>query len=142
MLFEITVAAGATFAADQLTKAAVTARLSPGQCWSFAAHLKIRNQRNERVPIVFSGRTELLLIWIVVVSGALLLACNGYFFHNSAARLSLGAALGGTAGNVWDRVRLGGVVDFVDLSWWPVFNLADLAITIGATLALYFATRA
>ena len=142
MMIEITLAAGGIFAADQLTKAAIAGRLPPGQCWTVGAHLKIRHQRNEHLPNLFFGRTGLVAAWILVVSGALLLAHNGYFFHNPAARLSLGAALGGSASNVWDRLRLGGVVDFIDLSWWPVFNLADLAITIGTTLALYFSARA
>ncbi|HXV18656.1 MAG TPA: signal peptidase II, partial [Candidatus Omnitrophota bacterium] len=42
--------------------------------------------------------------------------------------------LGGAAGNLYDRVRFGYVVDFLDLRVWPVFNIADSAITIGAIL--------
>ncbi|MBN1587812.1 MAG: signal peptidase II [Candidatus Omnitrophica bacterium] len=42
--------------------------------------------------------------------------------------------LGGAAGNLIDRVRFGYVIDFLDLRWWPVFNLADSAITVGAVL--------
>ncbi len=40
--------------------------------------------------------------------------------------------LGGAAGNLIDRLRLGYVVDFIDLHFWPVFNIADSCITIGA----------
>jgi signal peptidase II len=46
--------------------------------------------------------------------------------------LGLALALGGAIGNMVDRVRLGEVVDFLDLGWFPVFNLADTAITLGA----------
>ena len=57
---------------------------------------------------------------------------------------SLGVALvcGGAAGNVIDRLfrgdgwLQGAVVDFIDLQWWPVFNIADAAITVGAVLLL------
>ena len=57
---------------------------------------------------------------------------------------SLGVALvcGGAAGNVIDRLirgegwLRGSVVDFIDLQWWPVFNIADAAITVGAVLLL------
>lgn len=57
---------------------------------------------------------------------------------------SLGVALvcGGAAGNVIDRLfrgegwLRGAVVDFIDLQWWPVFNIADAAITVGAVLLL------
>ncbi len=46
------------------------------------------------------------------------------------ARIVLGCIIGGAAGNLIDRFRLGHVVDFVDLGWWPVFNLADSAINV------------
>jgi len=58
------------------------------------------------------------------------------------SRLNLGFAmiLGGAAGNLIDRVRYGHVVDFIDLyvgNWhWPAFNVADMAITIGAGLVI------
>jgi signal peptidase II len=45
--------------------------------------------------------------------------------------------LGGAVGNLLDRVRFGYVVDFVDLHFWPVFNLADSGITIGSVLIAF-----
>jgi len=51
-----------------------------------------------------------------------------------AEKLSLCFILGGTFGNLLDRVRLGYVVDFIDFKVWPVFNVADSFITIGAAL--------
>lgn len=45
-----------------------------------------------------------------------------------------GAVLGGAIGNMIDRVRYGYVVDFLDLGWWPVFNVADIGITVGITV--------
>lgn len=54
------------------------------------------------------------------------------------AAVGLGLIFGGAVGNLLDRARLGGVVDFIDLHWqdyhWPAFNLADSAITIGVGL--------
>ena len=51
---------------------------------------------------------------------------------------SLALIIGGALGNLWDRIMLGYVIDFIELyyrSWsWPVFNLADSAITLGATM--------
>ena len=49
-------------------------------------------------------------------------------------RLALYFILGGTFGNLLDRIRLGYVVDFIDLRIWPVFNVADSFITIGAVM--------
>ena len=49
-------------------------------------------------------------------------------------RLALGLVVGGAVGNLIDRLRLGGVVDFFDFRVWPVFNIADSAIVIGVLL--------
>jgi signal peptidase II len=51
--------------------------------------------------------------------------------------LGLALPLGGAIGNMIDRIKIGKVVDFIDLRWFPVFNIADTAITVGA-LALVF----
>ncbi|MBI3333806.1 MAG: signal peptidase II [Candidatus Omnitrophica bacterium] len=51
--------------------------------------------------------------------------------------ISLGLILGGAFGNLLDRVRVGGVVDFLDFRVWPVFNVADSCITIGAVLMVW-----
>ena len=59
--------------------------------------------------------------------------------HRPAALVAVGMVVGGAVGNLLDRLFrdgsgfLGGaVVDFIDLQWWPVFNLADAAIVVGA----------
>jgi signal peptidase II len=48
--------------------------------------------------------------------------------------MALGLVLGGALGNLADRLFRGhgGVVDFIDLQWWPIFNVADAAISVGA----------
>ena len=48
--------------------------------------------------------------------------------------LSLSLMLGGTIGNLTDRLKFGHVIDFIDLRVWPVFNIADSCITVGAIL--------
>jgi len=57
-------------------------------------------------------------------------------------RLGLGLLLGGALGNLIDRVRFGAVIDFVDVPWWPTFNLADAAIVAGVALVLLQVLRA
>lgn len=57
-------------------------------------------------------------------------------------RLSLGLQLGGAFGNLIDRLRLGAVTDFIDVSRWPVFNLADASIITGLILLAWFLLRA
>jgi signal peptidase II len=51
--------------------------------------------------------------------------------------LPTGLLIGGAVGNLIDRAREGAVTDFVDVSIWPAFNLADTAITIGVLSLLY-----
>lgn len=56
-------------------------------------------------------------------------------------RLPLAMILGGAAGNLIDRIRLGHVVDFLDFRIWPVFNLADSFITVGVCVFLLCSFR-
>lgn len=60
---------------------------------------------------------------------------------NKTVRLCLGLILGGACGNLIDRLRYSCVVDFLDFRIWPVFNLADSAITIGGALLFYRMVR-
>lgn len=58
--------------------------------------------------------------------------------------VALGLVLGGALGNLTDRLLRdhgGAVVDFIDLQWWPVFNLADAAITCGTVLLVLAGSR-
>jgi signal peptidase II len=60
-----------------------------------------------------------------------------------AARVALGLVLGGALGNLADRLvrhHHGAVIDFIDFRWWPVFNVADACIVIGAILLAVSAT--
>ena len=67
-----------------------------------------------------------------------------YLLHRYAAQklfcLSLSLILGGALGNLWDRITLGHVVDFLDFYigsyHWPAFNVADAAIVVGAALLI------
>ena len=53
-------------------------------------------------------------------------------FDHSSAQIALGSALGGAAGNLLDLRFRNGIIDFIDVGFWPVFNLADAAIVLGA----------
>lgn len=61
-------------------------------------------------------------------------------------RFLLGMILGGAIGNLIDRVYAGEVIDFLDIGFgvhrWPVFNVADMGVSVGATLLLIFLLRA
>ncbi len=57
---------------------------------------------------------------------------------NALTRVATGLIIGGAVGNILDRLfrgsgwMRGAVIDFIDFQWWPVFNVADMAIMIGA----------
>ena len=57
--------------------------------------------------------------------------------ENMLLKISLGLQMGGAIGNLTDRIRLGYVIDFIDVGAWPVFNLADSAIVTGLTILAY-----
>ena len=138
--------AGAVFMIDQMTKAWAARSLRFGGEWSV-----IRNFFNlsyaQNTGVAFSmfdqqgdpGRWGLSVV--AVVAGVLVL----YFFWRtprSDDRIlgSLALLLAGIVGNVVDRLRLGFVIDFIDVqfgSWhYPTFNVADAAICIGAGLLI------
>ena len=54
--------------------------------------------------------------------------------HTLPRKVFLSMILGGALCNLYDRLFLGYVVDYIDLGWWPVFNLSDSLISVGCTL--------
>lgn len=77
-----------------------------------------------------------IMVSILVVAGILI----GHRFvpaHQTALTVCLGMQLGGAVGNMLDRLRFGHVFDFVDLTFWPVFNVADSAIVVGVAILAY-----
>jgi len=98
-----------------------------------------------------SGRGGLIALLAVAVVVAMVVVSRSV--TNRSGAVALGVVLGGAVGNLVDRLArsgpaggevgfLGGaVVDFVDLGWWPVFNLADAAIVVGAVLLAIVSSR-
>src|SRR5262245_18277925 len=84
-----------------------------------------------------SQRTLTILLWFAALASALTLYRMGAAFRSHSALIGLGSALGGAAGNLRDIWRRRPIIDFIDLRWWPVFNVADVAITVGIVLAFW-----
>ncbi|MBF0484103.1 MAG: signal peptidase II [Candidatus Omnitrophica bacterium] len=82
------------------------------------------------------GAVFIIIPFIAIV----LLIYNIFYYRQNHEALSRGyilgfsLILGGAIGNLFDRISYGYVIDFIDLRVWPVFNIADSAITIGAVL--------
>jgi signal peptidase II len=66
---------------------------------------------------------------------------RGRWQGSRLVRAGVALMAGGAAGNLLDRVRLGFVVDYLDLHVWPVFNLADVAIVVGAGVLVLALSR-
>jgi signal peptidase II len=137
--------AAAVVAADQLSKLWATHALADGPV-SVLGPVRLALTTNKAgafglgggyVPFLALGALA-LVVWM---------ALSGEATTRPAASVAAGLVLGGAIGNLVDRVVrapgfLGGaVVDFIDLRWWPVFNLADTAITCGCFLLLWTSWR-
>jgi len=123
------------FALDQASKALVLSHVREHEALVFR-RLAIRwviNRRALRGRLSAPG--HLLAFWGAEVALFVVLIHVGWF-TDTTAQVALGAALGGAGGNLHDRLARGGVVDFLDLGFWPVFNLADAAIVVGAVLGV------
>lgn len=88
---------------------------------------------------MFSQTTHSIFIWLSYIS-VLIIVFILYFgkkfsTQKKTTQISLSLILAGAIGNLIDRIRFGYVIDFLDFRIWPVFNVADAAITIG-TLSL------
>lgn len=123
--------------ADQVTKAIVRGSIGRGERVDLVLGIDLVNTRNSGVAFgFFSGGGA-----IVAVVAAIALAALLIFFATHLTRplvwLPTGLLIGGAVGNLIDRAAEGAVTDFVDVSVWPAFNLADTAITIGVLSLLY-----
>jgi len=124
-------------AADRYSKAAVSERLCSGRVLSVGPCLRLRYVLTRfRTRGLLHGPAVLLVIWIATAAVLALAAHSGMFFRSPAAEMGLAAALAGSGSNLYDRSRHGAVVDFLDLGWWPTFNLADIALVVGLVVAL------
>ncbi len=110
-------------ALDQLAKAFAVSRLREGQSASFGV-MAIRRVLNQKVfGSILQGDAALVALWGAEVVLLVVVIQFGPFFQGAVAPIALGVALGGAGSNLLDRLRCGGVVDFIDFGFWPVFNL-------------------
>jgi signal peptidase II len=133
--------AAAVLVADQISKAVIEARLVPGEQVDVLGPLGLTLSHNRGVAFGLAGGAGAPLIVITVVA----LGVIAYLFARNPTRpgmwVATGLLAGGAIGNLIDRVRAGEVTDFVDLSPWPAFNIADVAITLGVIVLVFLYLR-
>jgi signal peptidase II len=134
--------AGLVVLVDQLTKSWAVSALGDGHdvdvIWTLRFHLTFNggmafSQGRGLGPVI--GIIAIIVVAVLLVS----LRRTG----STVAAVAVGLVVGGAAGNILDRLFRSGdgllkgeVVDFIDLQWWPVFNVADAAVVIGGILLL------
>lgn len=131
------------FALDQATKFLVLKHIPLHESWSPVPALAriFRFTFITNTGAAFGMFPQLgsafMLIAIVVI-----VAIIAFYRHLPTGhlwiRISLGLQLGGAMGNLLDRLLHGYVVDFIDIGFWPIFNLADLSIVLGVAILSYF----
>jgi signal peptidase II len=131
--------AAAVLAIDQLTKWWAVETLDTRTIdvvWTLRLHLTINYGSAFSVA---PGRGAVISVLALVVVAILLR--SGRYATKPAMAVAIGLVSGGALGNLIDRAFRagdgllgGGVVDFIDLQWWPVFNVADTAIVVGALM--------
>ena len=142
------VIAGGVFVADQVTKALVEASIPEHTTVPVIPRfLNLIHTKNAGAAFgLFSDSPATWkTVLLIVVSSALLAIVIGVMWRNQQFRWDTGVGLalilGGALSNLFDRIRFGRVVDFVDVYFrgyhWPTFNLADSAIVVGAGLLVF-----
>ena len=127
-------------ALDQFTKHIIRSNLVPGETWADWDILRIIRVTNTGAAFgILQGQGAFLTITTLLGLAAIILYYLYPPMEHGLLRLALGLQLGGAVGNLTDRVRLGGVTDFIDFRYWPAFNVADSAIVVGvATIVGFF----
>ena len=125
-------------ALDQASKAWIVSHMGLGQCYAtLLGFLDIRFVTNRGAAFgMMAGNGPFFVAVAVLVLAGMAFSYRAIRQADPWLATALGLLAGGTVGNVVDRLRLGYVVDFLDLRWWPVFNLADSAICVGVAIMI------
>lgn len=126
--------------ADQVTKALVRSSMEVGESRPIVDGLLwLTHVHNTGAAFgMFRGQQWMLILVAVLVILAIAYVAMHLRPENPAARTALALVAAGAIGNLTDRVVFGGVTDFLDLGWWPVFNVADMSLDIGVALLVWW----
>ena len=131
-------------AADQLSKFAIRTNLPYKEFLPETGFFRLTHIHNKGAAFgIFQGQSLPLTILAIIGVGALLFLVifmyrRFYFLETARGKLSLGLILGGTVGNLIDRISFGYVIDFIDIGAWPAFNIADSSVVVGAILLAFW----
>ncbi|MBI2140211.1 signal peptidase II [Candidatus Woesearchaeota archaeon] len=125
----------AIFIFDRITKSLVLEKLSEHQSVPVLKGIfHITSVQNTGASFGLLSGSNSILLGISALVAALIIFHRNKIIQEKSLFLPFGLILGGALGNIFDRIFFGYVIDFLDFRVWPVFNIADSAITIGAVL--------
>jgi len=130
-------------AADQLSKWWIISNLALGETLADFGFFRIIRVQNTGAAFgIFQGHplvfTIIDFVGIVLILGLVLFFARRWpFLDRMWVRSGIGLVLGGTVGNLIDRLRVGMVTDFFDVKIWPTFNVADASITVGVIILVF-----
>ena len=129
----------AVFLLDQLTKDIISSGMHIGESIPVIPNVfHITYIINRGAAFGMLENQQWLFIIVTVAVIAAVACCFKKLIHQDRlVRFGVALLMGGAAGNLLDRIRLSGVVDFFDFRIWPVFNVADIAIVAGVILLAY-----
>ena len=134
---------------DLATKAWVSAVFTPGETREVTSFFNMVLMYNTGAAFSFlanaGGWQRWFFTLVTIVISAVIVVVLRRQRGDAAVSLALALVLGGALGNLYDRVTLGHVVDFIQLHaagyYWPAFNVADSAISIGVGLLIWDSLR-
>ena len=134
---------------DQLSKEWIRANIdiNSGQTLLEAGFFRIIHTQNTGAAFGLFQNYSSIIAAAACVAVIIIILCalfaHRYFpvIDNLQGKAALGLVLGGTMGNLVDRFRQGYVTDFIDFNFWPTFNVADSAVTIGVIILAFSLLR-
>ena len=120
---------------DQISKLIIKNTLVLGESWPAEGLFRITYGTNTGTAFgLFPNQTVFLIIASFIAIGFLVYFYRAHALPRPMLRFAIGLQLGGALGNLLDRIFYGSVVDFIDVGWWPIFNLADSSIVVGMAI--------
>jgi signal peptidase II len=133
------IALASVLVADRISKALVVARMPEGTSSPALLGIRFTHVMNRRLPWKSRAAMRFMaLLLSCLVVAALFTVGN---LESLSIDVAVGALTGGAVGNLLDGLNRQGVVDFIDLRVWPIFNIADAAIVAGAAWILWDLAR-
>ena len=128
--------------ADQLSKAFAQQALNLFEPVRLTPYLNLTLMHNTGIAFSLFDQADArwFLVGLAAVVSVAIIVWLRFSESNRWLQISLSLVVGGAIGNLWDRVVLGYVIDFIDFRyqtlWWPAFNIADAAICVGAAMLI------